>query len=263
MSTKINNKYYIYVYLDPRKPGKYVYGEYKFDYEPFYVGFGYGNRYKQHLYPSYYNRDTNKLKVNKILKIIKKTNQNPTIIKYQEKLLEQEALNLETKMIKTIGRIDLKTGPLTNLTDGGESNSNRIISEKDRKNRSERITGNKNPNFGGMSDESKLKMSLNHADFNGSKNPRFGIKIKKEKHPMFGKKHNKNSKIKISINKSKYVYEIKSPENVYFKNIFSLKLFFENISIEYKRFDFNKNNIAKRNGWIIKRTIKEEYENRI
>jgi len=32
------NKYYVYVYLDSRKPGKYKYGEYEFDYEPFYVG---------------------------------------------------------------------------------------------------------------------------------------------------------------------------------------------------------------------------------
>ena len=30
---------YVYVYLDPRKPGIFGYGEYKFDHEPFYVGY--------------------------------------------------------------------------------------------------------------------------------------------------------------------------------------------------------------------------------
>jgi len=29
--------FYVYIYLDPRKPGRYVYGDYCFLYEPFYV----------------------------------------------------------------------------------------------------------------------------------------------------------------------------------------------------------------------------------
>ena len=34
------NIFYTYVYMDTRKPGKFVYGEFQFDFEPFY-----GNNY--------------------------------------------------------------------------------------------------------------------------------------------------------------------------------------------------------------------------
>lgn len=43
------NRFYVYALLDPRKPGKYKYGEYEFDYEPFYVGKGSGDRCEHHL----------------------------------------------------------------------------------------------------------------------------------------------------------------------------------------------------------------------
>lgn len=36
--------FYVYVYLDPRKSGEYIYDDLKFNYEPFYVGKGRGDR---------------------------------------------------------------------------------------------------------------------------------------------------------------------------------------------------------------------------
>ena len=37
-------EFYVYIWLDPRKLGKYVYGNYEFDHEPIYVGKGKGGR---------------------------------------------------------------------------------------------------------------------------------------------------------------------------------------------------------------------------
>lgn len=42
-------EYYNYVYLDPRKPGKFVFGKYQFDYEPFIIGTGKKYKYYIHM----------------------------------------------------------------------------------------------------------------------------------------------------------------------------------------------------------------------
>lgn len=116
----MENNYYVYAYLDPRKPGKYIYGEYTFDYEPFYIGKGHGKRFKSHLFESKQKYDTNKIKINKIKKIIRETGNNPHIIFLKENLSENDSLVLEVDAIKVIGRKDKNVGPLLNLTDGGE-----------------------------------------------------------------------------------------------------------------------------------------------
>lgn len=115
------NEFYTYIYLDPRKPGNYKYGKYKFEYEPFYVGKGFGNRLIMHLYEHKHSE-----KVNKINKIFEDTGQIPIILKVEEGLTERQALDLEIELITIIGRNKnwtIKQGPLVNQTNGGETSS--------------------------------------------------------------------------------------------------------------------------------------------
>ena len=152
----MNEKFYVYVYLDPRKKANYKYGSYVFDYEPFYIGKGKESRCMRHLNEFLLEKDKNKLKTNKIKKIIRETGKEPLIIKIKENLLEEDSLILETNMIKLIGRLDLKLGVLTNLTDGGEGTSGHVMSDKQKQDIRERQTG-KIP-----SEQTTTKMSLTH-----------------------------------------------------------------------------------------------------
>jgi len=117
----VNNKYYVYVYFDTRKPkGKYVYQDVEFDYEPFYVGKGCSNRKNRHL-----NKQVkeNLFKTNIIKKIIKETNQIPLILEFKSNLSNCAALELEKELINKIGRRNINKGPLTNLSDGDKGNT--------------------------------------------------------------------------------------------------------------------------------------------
>lgn len=111
--------YYVYIYLNKLKPGKYQYDELLFDYEPFYVGKGKDNRYLSHL-----NKIKNncKFKPSTKFKIISDNLSfgiEPSILKIKENLSEDDSLSFEKELIVKIGRIDLNTGPLSNLNDGG------------------------------------------------------------------------------------------------------------------------------------------------
>jgi len=175
------NIFYIYVYLDPRKPGIYKYDSYKFDYEPFYVGKGKNERWKDISHRSkYFKRIINK---------IKKSGSEPIIIKLEENLNEEKSFISELKLIEIIGRKDLKRGPLLNFTNGGEGSNGYIHSEEWKTERSKRMTGknnpiykkygDKNPFFGKHHSEyTKNQMSKNHAYFKGENNPASTLKEK-------------------------------------------------------------------------------------
>jgi len=105
-----NKIFYVYIYLDPRKPGNYEYNNYRFNYEPFYVGKGKNNRYWSHISEAIKNRKYyNMYLFNKIRKIILEDFEI-IIIKLQENLIEYDAFLLESKIINLIGRRDLKKG---------------------------------------------------------------------------------------------------------------------------------------------------------
>lgn len=113
-----DNKYFVYCFLDTRKPGEYHFGDISFNYEPIYVGKGKGNRHQNH-YKLYKTRNTRFY--SKIESIIKDGFQADFLI-LKDNLSENESFKYEKYFIDLIGKIE-NGGPLTNLTDGGQGHS--------------------------------------------------------------------------------------------------------------------------------------------
>lgn len=134
-------KYYTYVLLDPRKPGTYFYGSYRFEHEPFYVGKGTGYRLTAHFTEakrlmgklaarqssvadplvapeSTPIRQKEEQKLFRIMEIMQETGRKPIAIKVRKDINEFESFEHEAELIRTIGREAKRMGPLTNETDG-------------------------------------------------------------------------------------------------------------------------------------------------
>lgn len=127
----MNSKFYVYELWNPLKQ------------EPFYIGKGKGEgptniftRPKIHINTAtgILKRplDFNRHKINTIKKIISMgTKPEVKIILITEN--EKEAFDKEKELIKFYGRIDLHTGCLTNLTNGGEGGSGRVWKEESKR----------------------------------------------------------------------------------------------------------------------------------
>lgn len=175
---EIRNKC-VYIFLDHRKPGNYIYDDLKFDYEPIYVGKGNIDRPNRHKdFYKYINKYNNKYKClfySKIISIINDTNIFPNYIFYKTGLTYNESNDIEINLIKKIGRIQ-NGGILTNMTDGGDGQSEGYKpSEETKRKMSIIMTGRK---LRPMSEETKRKISeINKCKCRGEKNGNFGKKI--------------------------------------------------------------------------------------
>jgi hypothetical protein len=152
----IDNNSFVYVYLDTRKPGKYIYSEYHFDYEPFYVGVSSGktihDRKTRHLYYAKLDKDiTNNNYKKNIIKSILSDNLEPIIIKYFDGISLSESFLMEKDMIKVIGNRYDKSGPLINISkggDGGDTFTNNPRKEEIREKHRKNATGSNNHMYG-------------------------------------------------------------------------------------------------------------------
>jgi len=224
----MNNIYYVYIYLDTRKEGKYLYENLSFNYEPFYVGMGKNNRCFSGI-----KYGGSPYKKNKIKKIIN-NGFEIEIIKISKDIEFDNATKLEIDTISKIGRSDLDKGPLVNLTDGGEGTLN--MSEESKIKKSKKLKGKKH------SEETKEKMRKSRKKYfdNGNTTWNKGRQWTDEERKKLtnksfsGRTFSEDHKKKLSINAKKQISEGKSiikpkivkkyDNNIFLKEYESIKL---------------------------------------
>jgi hypothetical protein len=188
---------YVYVYLDPRKPGKYIFEDLHFEHEPFYVGKGYGIRAYDHMSEK---KIYNKFKTGKIRKILNE-GLEPYIVFLYENLTDDEAQSKEIEVISKIGRSDKKIGPLTNLTDGGDGSRGYVRKEESSIKHKETLKANtawlekvKSPEFAKKSSERMKAYFCNEENRKNMSMQQLG-----EKNSMYGKKGSDKQKEAVRL----------------------------------------------------------------
>jgi group I intron endonuclease len=174
----MENIYYVYIYLDPIKNGKFAFEglDQSFLYEPFYVGKGKDSRITSHLHEYRLRKKTHMS--NKLNKIINQ-GMSPIIIKLYDNLSEEESLNKEIEIIYKLGIKNEKKGPLVNVTYGGQGVSGLKHTEESRKKMS--LKGEDHPNWGKhLKESTRKKISEKLKKNNGMKNPEVVEKVRQK-----------------------------------------------------------------------------------
>ena len=163
--TKLHNDYYTYAYLREDKT-------------PYYIGKGRGKRI--------YSKN----------RLINPPKDKSRILFLKKGLTEAEAFKHEVYMIFVLGRKDLGTGILRNLTNGGEGASGAVRSEETKKKISESLSGENHPLFGVPRTEAQKKAASermsgeNHPQFNVPRTEKTKKKLSEansgENHQRFG-----------------------------------------------------------------------------
>ena len=254
------NEFYVYVYLNPLKPGKYKYDNLTFDFEPFYVGKGKGKRFLDHLV-----NQEGSVEKNTLIHQLLDSNNYPIIIKTKENILEDVSFKEEKNLIRLIGRKVLNEGPLLNIQPGGEGFSGWVITDNWReKNKQGLIKRWKNANLEFRKKHGeKIRKSFD--------NPITKEKLSKNAKKLWAEErermtsyqqlpHVKEIKSKTSIEKLSKTYILISPTNERFLTN-RLKEFCKEYKICYDSLlSIAKGNHISCKGWIC---FKEDEEEKI
>ena len=138
-------QYYVYLYLNPLKPGhfRYVLPSGKvitFAFEPFYVGKGHSRRAFVHLQDSVIARGGRSRKISTI-KSIRAEGKEPKVVIIPSRVSDFMAQAFEVDIIAGIERRIVGLGPLANVTVGGDGNAGNSPSKATRKKQSISMQG--------------------------------------------------------------------------------------------------------------------------
>jgi len=198
-----DNNFCVYIFLNPSKPGEYKYDEYKFDFEPIYVGKGRSNRPKNHIY-KFKNGRTYFYK--KLINLVG-SGYDPLWIIIRNNLTEKEAFDEEIRLIKLIGRKNTG-GSLSNLTDGGEGQTGYKHREESKLKTSNSLKSNTEWVNKMKSKEHRDKLSKSLMGHEGygkgiarsqDVKDKIRLSVSGDKNHFFGKTHTDELKNKLSI----------------------------------------------------------------
>lgn len=222
------SNYCVYIYLDPRKKGNYIFNNLTFDYEPIYVGKGKLDRPKRHLF--LYKKLDNRFyqKLNSIIN----QGYKPLYQILKKDLLEEQSFQEEKDIIKLIGRIE-NGGTLLNHSDGGEGQSGYKHKEETKSKISKSLLENEQWKETMKSEDYRKKLSeslIGHEGYGKgiSRDEETKRKISetiKYRNKIYGtRKHTEESKLKMSNkrqginNSNSKIYEIKKDDKILFFN---------------------------------------------
>lgn len=282
-------EYYVYIYLNPLKPGNFEYKKFNFEFEPFYIGLGKKNRINRHINDAKYHKKKS-LKDNIILKILK-NNIEPIRFKLYDNITLESASRLERYLIHLIGRRDLNKGSLANLTDGGEGTFGRVYTDIQLENRkiltnklwcdgiydNRDFKGDKNPFYNKHhTEETKNKIIIKIGDSQkGDKNSNYGKKWSDTQKMLASIKQKNNHKHLIGENNPSKRKDVRkkisdgklgeknpnakkwlliSPNNDEFIINGGIKRKLKEYNLTYSMFEYYKDDEKRKtkNGWILK-----------